>query len=405
MNFDVVIVGAGPAGLSAAIVLARHQIRTLLCEAAALPVDKPCGEGLMPRGIEHCARLGVPRYELSVIGQPIAGVRYISPSGRVAEARFPDGPALGIRRPLLMSALLAQAERLRTLTLAQQTPVRLVRRGLRLGVGIDGWVVEPRLIIGADGVNSIIRKEADIPYRVVEPLRYGRRRHYRVASAPDLVEVHWAERSEAYITPTAPNQINIAFLWDREACLPDKEPCRDPRFLQRFRELVHELGQAEPDTLPRASGPMHHDVLVPACDGLLLLGDAAGYVDAVTGDGVALALEQSLLLEQYVVPRLRSMSEGQILGLRALGRYLGAMDQARSHNRLLTRWLLRIKRRPELLERVIASLSADPKLFQFFLGSAEGKVSPLRAPLASAAKLLLGLARRRGGNGTATRHP
>ena len=405
MNFDVVIIGAGPAGLSAAIVLARHNVRTLLCEAATLPVDKPCGEGLMPRGIEHLERLGVPRHELSTLGQPIAGVRYISPDGRAAEARFPDGPAFGIRRPLLMSALLARAERLRMLTLAQHTPVRLVQRGLRLGVNINDWIIEPRLIIGADGVNSIIRKEADIPYRVVPPLRFGRRRHYRVDKAPELVEVHWAEGCEAYVTPTAENQVHIAFLWDREPCRIDPEPCRDPRFLQRFPKLARELAQGEPDTLPRASGPMHHEVLVPACDGLLLMGDAAGYVDAVTGDGVALALEQALLLEQYVVPRLRSLNEGQILSLRALGRYLGAMDQARSHNRLLTRWLLQIKRRPELLERVIGSLANDPKLFQFFLGSAEGKISPLRAPLASAAKLLLGLARPRAGYGASARHP
>jgi flavin-dependent dehydrogenase len=395
MSFDVVIVGGGPAGLAAAVVLSRHGIKTLLCEAAELPVDKACGEGLMPRGVSHCERLGIPRLELEALGHPIAGVRYVSPHGRSAEARFAAGRGLGIRRTLLARALLERAERQRALTLVSRAPARLVGGRPKPCVDVAGTRLEPRLILGADGVNSLIRKHADVEYRVIPPLRFGLRRHYRVRETSELVEVHWCEGAEAYVTPTGRHQANVALLWDREPSRFEPEVRHGSGFVRHFPELERELAPLDPETSLRAAGPMHHEVPLPARDGLLLIGDAAGYVDALTGDGVALALEQALLLEELVVPRLRSLSEGQVLPVRALEPYLRAADRARSHNKRLTRWLLRVKSHPALLERVIAVLAADPDLFQHFLSAAEGRISPLRAPIAGAAKLIAGLARPR----------
>lgn len=391
MNPEVVIAGAGPAGLAAAIVLARRGIRTMLCDAGELPVDKPCGEGLMPRGIWHLERLGFSRREIWALGEPITGVRYVSPSGRDAEASFAEGLGVGIARVRLAGALLDLAARQPALTVLARTPVRLVSAGPRPCVTAGGARLEPRLVIGADGLHSAVRRDAGIESRSVPPLRFGSRRHYLVLRRPARVEVHWAEGAEAYVTPIAERQVNVALLWDRDA-----RHARDPdhTIWDSFPRLADELEPLAALCPARSAGPMHHEVSLPATDGVVLLGDAAGYTDALTGDGVALAVEQALLLEELVVPRLHDLDEGQSLSLGDLEPFVRAAQRARRENRRLSSWLLRVKRHPAALEAVIGALSADPRLFRHYLSVAQGSASCFRPPLGGTARALLRLARR-----------
>jgi menaquinone-9 beta-reductase len=150
---EVVIIGGGPAGLAAGMALADRGVSVLICESSADPGHKPCGEGLQPAALRELDFLGVSGAELSAAGSALLGVRYLSPLGQRAEGHFAR-PGLGLRRSELQRLLRARAERQPTLHLLSADARVLQQADGRLGVRVDGSVSMPRLIIGADGLNS-----------------------------------------------------------------------------------------------------------------------------------------------------------------------------------------------------------------------------------------------------------
>src|ERR1035438_7708167 len=104
--WDVFVVGGGPAGLATAIAARRHGLSVAVADGAIPPIDKACGEGLMPDGVEALRKLGVTVPEAEAY--PFRGIRFVS-DGAKAEAEFPSGTAFGIRRTNLHSILSDQA--------------------------------------------------------------------------------------------------------------------------------------------------------------------------------------------------------------------------------------------------------------------------------------------------------
>ncbi len=384
MKFDVVVIGAGPAGLSAAAALGARGISTLICESSRLPVDKACGEGIMPSGVADLQRLGVPFSELYARGLPFGGVRYIAESGLIAEASFAEGAGIGLRRVALSELLLARVRQLPHVALMQGVRAHLRRerphngQPARLAVQIEGSLFEPRLIVGADGLNSRVRRHARIAFKTVPPLRWGVRRHFQIEPWSDQVEVYWSRGVEAYVTPIAADQINVAFLFDRESFGGGTQGELFQKLMARFPELSQRLTGARGLGNPRASGPLHQWPARPLTRGLVLLGDAAGYVDALTGEGVGAALRQALLLADVVAPLLTRTSDAPIAAHELL-RFVRAERRASRGARVLTKGLLWLKRHPGLLEHAIARLAADQRLFRHCLSANQG-TAPLLGP-------------------------
>ena len=389
MSFDVVVIGGGPAGLAAAVSLARIGSSVLVCESASEPGLKPCGEGLLPRAYQELCALGLSSSELLAEGKLLQGIRYISASGVCASARFREGPGLGLRRIALERLLRGLAER---------TPGVSVRHGdarLQLEsevcrVLFDGQLITPRLVIGADGIASRTRRTARLPTRRPSPLRYGIRQHFKAEPWTDQVEVYWSRHGEAYVTPTGDDELNVAFLWEGAEHPPAGRARLVRHLLLGFPELAHRLAHAEPTDDARARGPLHVRVPIPARDGLLLVGDAAGYVDAITGEGVGLAISKASTMASLLRPALNR--SGPQVTLAELGPFLKAARQADRSHVELTRLLLWLRRSPGLMERIIAALADDTELFRHFLSANQGRVSPWTVPLASSFGLLRHLA-------------
>jgi flavin-dependent dehydrogenase len=328
---DVLVAGGGPAGLAAAIRCAQAGLSVAVAEPRPGPIDKACGEGLMPAAVARLAQLGV-----TPAGRPLRGIRYVDPGHR-AEALFRDGTGLGVRRTALHAALAGRAEQLGVdlrpvrVTSVEQYPGRVVAAG-----------IEARYLVAADGLHSLVRRACALDPPAARRARYGLRRHFRTAPWADLVEVHWAPGAEAYVTPVAEDLVGVAVLSSARGDFDSR--------LAAFPALRARLGGAEPAGPVRGAGPLRQDVRRRVCANVLLVGDAAGYLDALTGEGISVALAQAEVLA----------------GCLAAGRpadYERAWRRVSRKSRLLTGGLLWSRHRPLLSARIVTAAEHLPALF------------------------------------------
>ncbi|MFJ8884804.1 NAD(P)/FAD-dependent oxidoreductase [Streptomyces sp. NPDC102402] len=266
---DILVAGGGPAGLSAAIRAASAGLEAVVVEPRAAPVDKACGEGIMPSGVAALRALGV-----TPAGRELRGIRYVE-GRRQAEAVFRGSPGLGVRRTELHAALHRRA---------QELGVRVVTgRVAEVSQGQDSVTaagLTARWLIAADGLHSPLRRELGLERGARAPRRYGLRRHYRIAPWTDFVEVHWSRHGEAYVTPVGEGLVGVAVL--------SRHRCSHEQHLAAFPALARTLRGLEAGPV-RGAGPLRQSASAPRAGRVLLAGDAAGYVDALTGEGVALA--------------------------------------------------------------------------------------------------------------------
>jgi 2-polyprenyl-6-methoxyphenol hydroxylase-like FAD-dependent oxidoreductase len=374
--FDALIVGGGPAGLAAAIALAGQGRHVLLAERRHFPLDKACGEGIMPTGVADLKELGVWSYLAAGDSWPLAGVRYLMAGQQPAAARFAEGPGIGLRRTALSEALLQRARALPSIELrpgVAAEPVAVTAHGVTARIGRE--IVTARLLIGADGLNSRVRQWAGLAAPNGQSRRWGVRQHFDCRPWSDHVEVHWAPDSEAYVTPVGPGQVNVAILWDRDR-LGRLAGGRQlwPSLLAAFPELQSRLGPAAPVSGALAVGPLRRDTIRPVNDGVLLIGDAAGYLDPITGDGISLALAQALALARTVAPLLVADSRER-LSRTDLAPYATCYRHITRPYRRLTSLALLMSRHPNLARGAIRLLAARPALFQHLLSANMGTIS------------------------------
>lgn len=279
---DLIVAGAGPAGLATATYAARAGLDTVVIDRRRGPIDKACGEGLMPHTVAQLEKIGV-----SLRGRPFRGITYLDGSRRV-EAEFRSGKGMGVRRTELSDALHdAAADAGATIVHSDIGPVSQDSAGVRCGD------LRARYLAAADGLHSPIRRSLGLNAPARGRRRWGIRRHFEIPPWSDTVEVYWAAHTEAYVTPVADDRVGVAILTSTQGKFDDH--------LAEFPDLASRLDGAPHSSADRAAGPLRQRVRGQRSGRVMLVGDAAGYVDALTGEGLGIAFGGAELLVDCVL--------------------------------------------------------------------------------------------------------
>ncbi|HXU71333.1 MAG TPA: NAD(P)/FAD-dependent oxidoreductase [Polyangia bacterium] len=413
---DVVIAGAGPAGCATALACARRGLEVLLVDRAQFPRDKPCGEGLLPTGVAALAELGL----LAAVrqgAQPLDGVGFSidADDAPVAFSAFPDDThappyGLGVRRTafdaLLVEAVRAQPTATVLEGVAAGEPLRR-SDGAVVGLDTDVGPVGARAVVAADGLRSRLRQALGLsrppPLRDVgDGGRIGLRAHLRVPMLPfgPRVRVIVGRALEYYVTPLSQTEVQLAVLGPRAAFVRAALSASTFAAHLAAHPRLGPLFFAHPPTgateapligRPLGAGPFRQRVASVITDGALLVGDAAGYVDAITGEGIGAALRQGLAAGDALAAAIAVVGRRPPAPLpaAALAGYARAHDAIVRDGDRLTELVLLLARHPRLARRAIASLARRPRMLQHLLRVHSG--APLSSvPLRDWAMLVAG---------------
>jgi menaquinone-9 beta-reductase len=377
MNPDVAIAGGGIAGSALAILLGRAGLKVALFERQRFPRDKACGEGLMPAGLGVLERLGVAS---AVGGAPLEGIRYHG-FGVTVAARFPDGGAGGVgqRRLRLDAALFAAARATPGVTACEDAPVDapIVEGDRVVGLGVGGQSVRAALVVAADGPRSLVRRKLDLEGTPRGRPRLGLRAHYRLAPGmppPDLVEVFVGPGHEIYLTPLPDGEVAVAALTARDGNDGTANArAQFARWMQEHPALAARLEGAEQASEIIGQMPLESCARRAVAPGVVLLGDAAGFIDPVTGGGMTKALLTAELLA-------RALIRGGTLdpSWPALRRFDGARRALQRDHGRLTWFVLNLAVRPRLARQMLRLMRACPPLYRHLIGVAAGTRALLR---------------------------
>ena len=392
---DVIVVGAGPAGAATAILLAEQGLGVIVLDRARFPRPKICGEYLSPEAGRILDRLGVLK-TLDALAMPLKGMRITAPDGTVLEGTY---RAIGDRRPyrhhamaiprLALDACLVDRLRALPVDVREETRViDVVMEGDHVA-GVEtqdpgGFrrTLHAPIVVGADGRTSVVAQ------------RLGCRRPHRLrrmalvtyagglADAGDRGEIFVDPPDYAILNPVAPDRVNVSIVVPLAHAAPFSDRLEE-FFTARLKHLPHlaqRLAGAERVAPVQAMGPLAYRVVAPRHGGVLLAGDAAGFYDPFTGEGIFTALHSAELAADTVARALRN---GDV-SARALGAFDRARRAAFRDKARVTRALQAVISRRWLANATAHALARRPALLDTLMGVI-GDFVPPRALVAALA--------------------
>ncbi len=346
---DVCVIGGGPAGLAAAIAACQRGLSVIVVDGLKPPIDKACGEGLLPETQKALGELGIA--VSSEDGCRFRGIRFVEKETQVS-AEFAEGQGIGVRRTLLHQKLLERAEvcgvQLRWQTTVQGIAASVVRN--------SRGEITARWIVGADGSSSRMRRWSGLEASTRFSRRHATRRHYRIKPWSPYAEVHWGKRAQAYVTPIGQEEVCVVVMAAR------LEDADFAKVLEEVPKLRERLCRAELTSRERGAITAMHGLKRVTRGNVALVGDASGGVDAITGEGLRLAFRQSLALAE-------AMERNDLSGYERAHREL-----ARRPVRM-GKLLLLLGRNAGLRQRAFAALASKPQLFEDLLAVHMGRTS------------------------------
>lgn len=347
LDAEVIVIGAGPAGSAVAAMLGDAGVHTVLCDRSAFPRDKVCGEGLMPAGVQVLESLDIQTSRFPSLG----GVTYRVPGAGAAAGDFAPGrTGRAVRRVALDSVLAERAAASANVDARFGCPVDGVDlRGDGIRVHTPAGVMSARMLVGADGLRSRVARWMGWS-RPPRGRRYALAGHVHApAHSLDRVVVTVLDGREVYAAPTGPDELLLAVLGG-------KGRVRRGSYAAAV-QAAHPDVHAPAGLALRGAGPFWTRPSKVADRGVFLLGDAAGFLDPLTGDGMSDGLVAARELARIVASRephpeaaYRRWEAGRWRRRVFVNRLALALTGS---SMLARRALLRLQQRPATLDRLL----------------------------------------------------
>lgn len=297
----ILIVGGGPAGLMTAIALSKHNAEITLIDKSDWPIDKVCGEGIMPSGVRILKKYSVDKF---INYREFSGISYVD--GCQAEGYFNTQPGWLVRRKELSSGLVTAVRELTNVKLIPNTALSSWQEKDDKIVAYSSqdseMLGEYDLLIACDGLRSSVRKKAGLERMIGrQQNRMGARVHFKIRPWSRQVEVHWKKNIECYVAPTSDNCVEFVFGWDQKKLKlkTGKGSVLEDQLFDYFPELKAKVSFKQKLSELEAMGSFGRKSSTPVDGKILMIGDALVFLDPITGEGMSLAFEQADILSQY----------------------------------------------------------------------------------------------------------
>src|SRR5438128_1308423 len=375
MSFDadIIVVGAGPAGSTVAMLLAAGGVQVRVLDRATFPRDKPCGDYCNPGAVGLLRDLGMLPAVLDAGAAVISAMRVYAQDGSRFEAPFPVGDGLLLPRLRLDAALLGHASRAGA-AIEEGVAVESVRiHPDAVDVQMaSGRRLRARLLIAADGMHSTIARRLG-RLRVPAAARYTVGAYFSSLSRTTPGgELHLGSGLYAGVAHFGGGVANVCMalprrLWRRAGPQPTFEAA-----LTCLPALAEAMAGARRESAFRCCGPVGFAVRDPVADRVLLIGDAGGQIEPMTGQGIFLALHSASLAAGVA---LEVVHTGD-LSHRRLATYAQRRRLEIAGKLAVSRWLQRLALHPRITPLLVGRLRAHPSLAGDLLGATGDVLRP-----------------------------
>ena len=388
---DVLVVGGGPAGSSIAHALATRGVDVMVVDRARFPRPKPCAEYLSPQASRILSRMGALDEVERSGAAALAGIKVFAPNGSVIAGDFVAAHGyhgfrdrgLSVRREILDAILVERARAAGARIVEGAKVTELLRepagrvRGVRLTADGASREVRARIVVGADGLGSVVARRLGLTRRLRWPRRIALVTHYKgVKDVGEHGEMHVAPDGYVGVADVGGGLTTVAAVFPVSR---SREISRDrTEFLRRWlfdqRRLALRFASAERVTPVVATGPFASYARRAWAPGAALVGDAADFFDPFTGEGIYSALRGGEILADHVSETLAAPTAA--LADAALLEYDRARRREFGGKWIVERVIGAVVASPRLINRAARRLAARKDLADLLIGVTGNFVPP-----------------------------